>query len=496
MKKRVAQTNINRENTKPGFIGRIRAGLSRFIGAELKENIIGWEEDVEIDPADPLNRIFRPFGQGRSIRTLPSSLMDEQHRQAYRSLVENPFINRLAKLKGDFIVGGGIAFKSEDDRVQAYLDDFTKDKVNALDTRMRTIASEFRLFGEIVWEKVVNRSSGQVRLNARDPLEISAVLGHPKYGLIPSKIAFRSMTGEVVAEIVNTLPDDLRPPPTPMPQVYYHRANAWTGSLRGISDFYAALEWADALDAASFSMLERMVVLLTFCWHAKMQRLDPKVRDEISRTLQNARPNTVLVTTNDIDLNAVAPDLKAADFSEGARYIKQQIAMAAGVPENWMGQAGVANVGESASMDMPSLKSLACDQAEFIEALRATVDDALEEGFKAGSVPPNAAELYTIEVEPVSKRELNQVVTAAASLSSSLSQARNEGWLDHEEAARTFRHVVGQIVDLAEELPDAEKDALTRGMKPDDLDQFKGLADRIGTDQTNGAAKKNGSVAS
>ena len=474
-----------------GFFQRLREKAARVIGGKaVREYWIGFEDDLDRDPNDPLNKIYRVFGPKRAHRTLPSYLMDEQHRQAYRYLIENPFIVRLANLKADFIVGGGIEPHSDDEQVAEFIERFWTDPINNLKKEHRKYALEYRLYGELIWEKVKNDMTGLVRLNPRDPLEVSYIDGHPKYELIPAQIVFRSVAqSEIRANIVNTIPavmrGDLKPA---VADVYYHRANSATGSLRGISDFYASMEWCDALDSASFTMLERMNILLTYIWHLKASNIDEKQADAFRKTLENARPSTALVTSKDVEIAAIAPDLKNADFVTGADFIKQQIAMATGVPENWLGKAGVANVGESASMDAPTLKSLSTAQAEYLCVLRETIDDVLEEGILRGSVPANAKELYTLNVAPVSKRELGSVVTAATQLAASLSNARNENWLTHEEAARVFRQVVGEIAELKTELPEEIVKALDQGVTPEAMADFQRLSDRIKSEE-NGHAR-------
>jgi hypothetical protein len=470
---------------KTGLFASIRRGVAKVVGAKLKEDIFGGANFL-VEPDDPDGRIYRELGRKGARRTIPSHLMDEASRQSFKLLIENPYIKRISNIRADFIVGKGIEPKSESDMIVDEIMSFWSDKANGLDKRQHQYAMEFGTYGELAWERLVNRESGRMRINPRDPLEIGRVEGHPTFDLIPWRMFFKVQGGEIPATILNTLPPDLVEVDPRVANVYYFRSNQMTGNLRGVSDYYDMLEWADSLDAAAWSMLERMNQLITYIWHLKVTNLKPEDKTAFKNFLENARPSSAFVSEKDVELDAKTPDLKSADYSGGADWIKSQLAMSGGIQPNWIGLAGEANIGEAASMDQPVFRTLARKQGEYLDILRTVTDDYLRQRVVHGTLAPTVKigdddvppwKAYTLHAEPVSKREMGQVANVAASLGAALGNALNEGWITTKEGAQVFRSVVSELSELSEELP--EGIAQETGIPNMNLDAFKGLSDRL-----------------
>ncbi|NIM20852.1 MAG: hypothetical protein GTN64_00285, partial [Candidatus Latescibacteria bacterium] len=297
------------------------------------------------------------------------------------SFIKNPFLRRMAKMVAEFIVGNGMMPVSKNEAVQRELDEWWTDPVNDLDKRHYTMALEFGLYGELIIERVVNAFTNRHRYNFLDPLFVAQINPHRDFPGIPSSIDFweRGQTGvgagTVRAKILNGVPESAllsghKVGMTDDPMVFYFRTNNLSGSLRGHSNFYPLIEWADILDNAGFTMGERMVIMLQFMWHLKSGNLDEETKKTYKKLFQPANPGSLLMTNKEVELAAIAPDLKAADFTEGARFIRNLLAGAAGVPEHFMGEGGDVNRATALAMNLPTLRSFLQQQREFVEVLR------------------------------------------------------------------------------------------------------------------------------
>lgn len=412
------------------------------------------------DPADPTGALYRQIGQGRGTRTLPDFLADEMHRQADRFIRENPFIRRLNKMTTDFIMGDGFTLKSENEQIQETLDRWWFDPINNWEENQYSECENFRGRGEIAFEEALQLPTGYVRINPLDPLNISKVTGHPAYCSVPNKVFWRTGSGETPSQIINGIPEALQDPTPGLPRVFYFRANKQ--GLRGFSDWYSIFEWADSLDNASFSLLERMINLQLIIWHYKSASFNDQAQmDATEEKLQQMRGNSILMTDENETLEALVPQLGAAEFTQGFDKIRQIIAMGGDVPENWLSVAGVANVGEAHAMDAVTFRAMKRKQREYMTVHRHMADHVILQAQKRMKVPfkvfdessgkmVDPWDAYTIDVAPISKREMSSVVQQLLGLASALPTFEDLGYIENAEARGVVRHVISEIKELVD----------------------------------------------
>lgn len=415
-------------------------------------------DDAEFEPPD--HRFFRRIsarGFRSAQRDLPHFKQDQQNRQAFQAYIENPFIRRLARMTAEFIVGNGISIVSENDVVQTELDAWWNDEVNDWERRHFQLAVEHPLYGEIILERVANVFTGRHRYNWLDPLFVADVLPHQKYPTVPAAIAFWSQAGggqTVMGKILNGVPESAMLSGAEStdtdPKIFYFRTNNLSGSLRGHSAYYPLIEWADVLDNAAFTMGERMVILLTYVWHLKSNNMDEKQKKVWKELLEQANPGSALITGEGVELTAVTPDLKSADFTEGANFLRTMIAGAAGVPVHFLGDGGDANLATASAMSLPTLRSFLQQQREYVSVLRTLARANLASVAARGRIPMEAIDDFEIQVDPMNPKDNATTATALTTLVSALSGAKIEGWIADEEARQAIVNVLGGIVEIDE----------------------------------------------
>jgi hypothetical protein len=473
----------------------IRSVVAKLVGAKLKEDLI-FDHELEREGPDHKNyRRISSRGFRAATRDLPGFTQDEQNRQANKFFVENPWIRRLAKMVADFLVGNGVSVQSKDEQVQAELDAWWSDPVNNWEQRHYNVALEFGLYGEQIPEVVSNVFTGRHRYNWLDPLFVACAHPHPKFPTIPASMDFWSseMGGKHVrARILNGVPEPdtlaaLRQDKEPV--IYYFATNRLTGALRGHSNFYPLFEWADVMDNAAFTLGERMVILLTFVWHLKADNLDAEQKRTYREKLENAQPSSSLITNKNVELTAVTPDLKSADFAEGVRLLKNIVAGAAGVPEHFMGEGGDVNFATAKAMSLPTLRSFLQQQREYIAIIRTMARGNLASVARKGRLRPDQVDEFTVQVDPMNPQDTTTVAGALNVLVTAMSSAKLEGWVNDKEAQQAIRNVLGGIVELDEQGPDPE-DVRRTDLEPGVAAAFARLAKELngdGSEPTNGS---------
>jgi hypothetical protein len=352
---------------------------------------------------------------------------------------------------------------SKNPQVQQELDAWWSDPVNDMEKRHYTMALEFGLYGELIMERVVNQFTGRHRYNALDPLFVAGVVPHPKYPAVPSIINFWDGTGTgaggrtIAAKIVNGVPEEALLSGAGMagqeenPFVFYFRSNNLSGALRGHSNFYPLFEWADVLDNAGFTMGERMVIMLTYMWHLKSDNLDAETKKTYKKLLQEANPGAALITNKDVEFTAVSPDLKAADFTEGARFIRNLLSGAAGIPEHFMGEGGDVNRATAQAMNLPTLRSFLQQQREFVSVIRTLARANLVGVAAKGRIPMDQVDNFTVQADPMNPVDMNQTATAFSGVVSALSAAKSEGWVSDDEARKVIKSILGDVVEMEDD---------------------------------------------
>lgn len=439
-----------------------------MVGAKLKEDTFQ-DEGIREEPDHILYRKLQRRGFRDPIRDLPARLQEEQSRQAYKFYVENPIIRRLAKMSAEFIIGNGVTIPAKhkdpnvEKQIQTELDEWWSDPVNNWDKRHYTLAVELPLMGEWSAERVPNLFTGRHRYNSIDPLVISDVIAHEKFPTVPAWLilAGKQLGQQAIkARILNNVPeqDMLLGQNTPGtdPMVFYFTTNNLSSALRGHSNYYPLFEWADVLDNAAFTMAERMVIMLTYVWHIQQKNMKEKEKKTLKRDLENAGPATVAITDPETTLEPKTPDLKSADFVEGARFLRNFIAGSAGIPEHWLGEGGDVNRATATAMNMPTIRSFRQQQREYVTVLRTLCRANLQSVAARGRIPADAIDSFTVQVDPLDPADVTAIGSALGSLVVGLETASINGWVSDDQARDVIHNVLSGLADMDEDqLPPA-----------------------------------------
>lgn len=153
-----------------GLLAEIRDGFRRAF--RVREQYSGL-----IDPDDALYRPVTELGASQD----PNGQLDYIRRERNRRLAPQLYFRdavggAVIDSQVDRVIGAGITFKAEDEKVQEVIDHFVSDPDNELDQYLELYAKELQVYGELVLPIFLTPENADVRLGYLDPWQVESVL--------------------------------------------------------------------------------------------------------------------------------------------------------------------------------------------------------------------------------------------------------------------------------------------------------------------------------
>lgn len=453
-------------------IVRVLGGVTR---SELDAAIAGAKEQLPLlagrDPGAGFVRISQ-----QPERDLPALTRDREIELAYYLYKTNILAGRMLDLKRDFVVGDGFQLSSPDPEVQRALDEFWTDPVNQLDERIGQLALELGIYGEAAYPVFVTPNMGRVRIGYLDPGRIDQVIADPENAAILVGIETKGVGGKRRRYPI-VLSGEERAMLSPAAQrmrlsftdnpIFFFSVNRVTNATRGSSDLLRQLDWLEAYEGWMFGRLEYFSQLGAFIWDVLLKGMNA---DEIHKWLLDnppPKPNSVRAHNEQVEWNAVTPELKSADVGAGARLFRNHILSGDGWPEHWFSGGGDVNRASAAEMGEPIVKSLTARQRVVIRMIRTMQAYNLQSRVAAGSLTRTVTigegeqqrtvapwEAFEISAPEIASRDLTRLGGVIVQVAQSLAIMRAQGWISHEDAAAVAALVAsmfGRQVTPAEE---------------------------------------------
>ena len=445
-------------------------------------------------------------------RDLPALTRDREIELAYCLYKTNILAGRMLELKRDFVVGDGFQIKSQDQDVQAAINDFWSDPVNRLDESFQQHILELGLYGEQAYPVFITPNMGRVRLGYLDPARIDQVIADPENAAILVGIETKGVGGRrrrypiiLSAEertVLSPAAQRLRLSFTDNP-CFLFSVNRVTNATRGSSDLLRKLDWLQAYEDWMFGRMEWFAQIGAFIWDVLLKGMNG---DEIRKWLMDnppPKPNSVRAHNENVEWAAVAPDLKAVDVSTGARLFRNHILSDDGWPEHWFTSGSDVNRASAAEMGEPIVKSLTARQKVAMGMARAEIRYMLRSRVQAGSLARTVEiikgkdkimvapwEAFEISAPEIASRDLSRLGGVIVQVAQALMIAQQNEWIGHEDAAAVFSLVAsmfGREVTPAEAAePGGGGVPGAKDYSPEILAQLKELVSKVGAGAGNG----------
>jgi hypothetical protein len=374
---------------------------------------------------------------------------------AYYLYLVNPLAKRIVEYTRNYVLGDGVEVLAEDPAVQEVIHRFWNDRVNRLDVMLPESVKELGIFGEQCWLTAVNPVNGRVRLGYLDPAEIEAVewgelgVGGDGEGgevVIPLPVAvLRRPTAAGPAQRLRIVHLDEDPESDTFGRLtgdcFYFAINKARSASRGVSDLYAIGDYLYGYDQMLFGMIDRVGYSNAFIWDVLLKGATEEAVQEWLKEQRPPKPGSVRVHNENVEWRAVAPDLKAGDFNEAARAIKNMNLAGAGFPEHWFADGGNVNRASAMEMGEPTLRNLLERQGYVSFLLREVLDFVLDQAINAGVLAEDVNRRFTVKMPEMSIRDLGRAALALSQVGAAVVELRKAGLID----CRTAREMVSSV---------------------------------------------------
>jgi hypothetical protein len=432
---------------------------------------------AELFGQDPYG--YRPIGAYRGLGgTLsPRDLMPPMHARmqqvAYYLYLVNPLAHRIVEHTKNYVVGDGVEIKAENPAAQRVLDAFWHDAINRMDLMVPEVVKELSIFGEQCWLAAVNPVNGRVRLGYLDPAEIEAIewgeieleIGedanrNSESGTrdansgstaisVPVAVWRRPAAGERNSRRfrIARLDED---PDSPTfgrltGECFYFAINKARSASRGVSDLFAIGDYLDGYDKMLFGLIDRVGFANAFIWDVLLKGATEEQIQDWLKDQRPPRPGSVRAHNEQVEWKAVSPELRAQDFNEAARTIKNMNLAGAGFPEHWFAEGGNANRATAVEMGEPTLKTLLERQGYVAFMLRQLLEFVLDQAVAAGTLAEGADRRFQVQMPEMSVRDLAKAAQALAQVGTTVVELRRAQLIDAETAQKLVASAAIQL---------------------------------------------------
>ena len=418
---------------------------------------------AELFGNDPLG--YRPIGAYRGLggKLSPRDLMPPMHARmqqvAYYLYLTNPLAHRIVEHTKNYVVGDGAEIKAESTAAQRVIDTFWQDPVNRVDVTLPEIVKELTIFGEQCWLAAVNPLSGRVRLGYLDPAEIEAVewgeiglevgSAGPTAVSVPVAVWRRPAAGEKQSRRFRIVRLDEDPESETFGRLtgecFYFAINKARSAARGVSDLFAIGDYLDGYDKMLFGLIDRVGFSNAFIWDVLLKGATEEQIQDWLKDQRPPRPGSVRAHNEQVEWKAVSPTLRANDFNEAARTIKNMNLAGAGFPEHWFADGGNANRATALEMGGPSLRMLLERQGYVAFMLRALLEFVLDQAVAAGTLGETESRRFQVVMPEMSVQDLARAAEALAQVGKTVVELRRAELIDAETAQRMIASVAVQL---------------------------------------------------
>lgn len=383
----------------------------------------------------------------------------------------NLLANRIVELPLAYILAEGVVLTAAKEDMQPHLDRFWADPINQMDLKLPKKLRELALYGEQCWPTFVNEHDGHVRLGYLDPALIATVVTDPDnpeqpIGIVTAKDRrgnarrYRVIVNgpeSVFTERTRTIRETFDDG-----EAFFFTVNDLSNGKRGRSDLRAPADWVDAYDQFLFGEIERYNFLRAFMWDVTLQGVNQEEVEARAKRIRPPSPGSIRVHNESETWEAVTPDVKAGDTSDGARLFRNHVLGGATIPEHWFGGGGDVNRATGDSMNEPTFKVFSMRQRVAKHILEALGTYQLRQIIMAGQQGEPDWDDERLAVEAVfpemTARDTTKYAAALGQVVVGCATAIEQGLMTDDTAVQLIAAVAGRLgveIDAAAELATA-----------------------------------------
>lgn len=372
----------------------------------------------------------------------------------------NPLAKRIIDLVNSYVTGDGFSFNAKHPKVLSVLKKFWEDPVNDWPLKQLERFKMLSLCGEVLWPVAVRRTDGRVQMGYIDPANIEEIIPDPWNAEIPRTAVIKAghhVDGTELPRYYSLVNVDDRQNAFDTygklnyyPHehgAFYFAVNKPPNATRGRSDLITVFDWLDLYDQLLFGSSERATYLTDFVWDVTIKGADKEALNDWHRDNPLPRGAAMRVHNENVNWNAIAPNLNAGDTEMMARLIKQHILTALGIPPAWISDPGDTNRSTGVVMAGPVLKTLSHRQrfcrAILTRIMQFAIDQAVIAGTLAGLTPEQLS--FDVLAPSLTPSDMSAMTMTVIKLAQALQLAERQEWISHETTAKTFLKTITEL---------------------------------------------------
>lgn len=293
--------------------------------------------------------------------------------EAQKAWISDPLIKQAVRVKRVFTLGSGITFSAEDPKIDQMLHEAWRDPLEKMPEQLEDWANSLLVTCELCL-RFFETADGTVRVRQIPFGEIYDVITDPddrnRILWIWRKYTHREFSVEA-----KTWKTEGKDEFIPGEEVIWVAINRIPGTVRGVPDLYAAIQWSRAY---SEWLRDRMAINKSkgaWAWvrtitggAAQVAAQAAKLAADIGGKVKGAltgddeqkkappKPGSVITSNDKVKWDVVSNPVNADDAKEDGRALKLQVAAATNVFEHYFGDASVANLASAKAMELPMLR--------------------------------------------------------------------------------------------------------------------------------------------
>lgn len=330
--------------------------------------------------------------------------------------LKNPLIRRGVRVQMLYVFGQGVEIRARDEAVnqvvQRFLDDARNQSVLMSHQARGEKECDLALFGNLFFVFFTNRATGRVRVRAINESEIEEIICNPEdsqeawfYRRQWSSVGVDLASGARTTETRTAYYPDWRHRPRVRPAtiggqpvlweqpVYHVAVNKLSDMLFGVSEVYAAIDWARAYKAflEDWATLTRAYSrfahkLTVPGGKGAIAAAKTKLATTLSSTSSETNPAPVMGSTfiagAGVDLQPMR--IGGANVSaEDGRRLLLMVSAATGLPESFFGDVSVGTLATAKSLDRPTELQMISRQTLWGDIYRAMLGFVIEQAVRA-----------------------------------------------------------------------------------------------------------------
>lgn len=400
---------------------------------------------------------------------------------AYYLYDSSGLVKRFVRDTRNFCMGEGVTYAVGNDTptgdAKAILDEFWGDSINRMDLKLGERMEFLGLLGEQCWPVWVNPVNGLVRLSYADPVNVDAVEHSRVFPDTPVQVRLKGTAGRP-GQILPTIREEMDPRQKTygrlVGECFFFAINKPPNASRGRSDLIHAFDFINGFEESIFDEIDRIKLMKSFIWDVLLTGATEDDITDFLKKNKTPKAGSVRAHNEQVEWNAVAPDLKFGDTKSYFDFMKSYLAACQNRPDSWLGSGGKAYQTEADLMGEPTFKDLGERQRYVKYMLEAVLRFVLDQAVIHGRLreKDGARFCVTVNMPEMAAKNLDSATKALESLARALMIATDKGWVGGDTATTLFAAVAsmtGVEVDAAAELKKAKKVADGAGRKEADV---------------------------